>query len=75
MYFAAETLIALIIGTQRVAMHDQHAMTVRIQHLLFRQQLHAAGAGIAFAEQEIAVTVNKIDRQRQGAQRGGHLGM
>ena len=60
MHFGAKRLITGIVGAQRVAMHNQDASSVEIQHLLFRQQLHTAFAGEATAKQEIAVAVNEI---------------
>ena len=73
MHFGAKALIARIVGAERIAVQDQHAMAVAGQHLLFRQQRHTAGAAVSLAEQEIAVAVNKVDRYRQRAQRVGDL--
>jgi len=40
--------------------HNQHAVAIQLQHLLFRQQRHACRSGKAIAEEKIAVTVNEI---------------
>ena len=65
-HFTAELLIGAIVGAQGVAVQDQDPAAVQLQHFLFRQQLHAAGAGEAFAEQKIAVAVDEV---------AGHAGL
>ncbi len=58
--FGAKRQVAGIVGAERVAVHDQHLAAVEVEHLLFRQQLHAAFAGEALADQEITVAVNEV---------------
>jgi hypothetical protein len=58
--FGAKRQVAGIVGAERVAVHDQNPAAIEVEHLLFRQQRHAAFAGVALADQEITVAVNEV---------------
>ncbi len=58
--FGAKRRVAGIVSAERVAVHDQNIAAIEVKHLLFRQQRHAALAGVALADQEITVAVNEI---------------
>ena len=59
-HFAAELLVADIVRTQGVAVADERFPSEQINRLVFGQQNHAGFRGETFAEQEIAVAVDKI---------------
>ncbi len=73
MHFGPKTQVTRIVGTERIAVHDQQPMAVERQHLLFRQQRHAASLREASANQEVAIAMDKVNRNRQGAQGAGNL--
>src|SRR5215469_16992217 len=52
---AAQLLIGVIVGAQRIAMRDQHALTIELRDHGVRQQLAAAALAEPRAEEEIAV--------------------
>ncbi|MNE86645.1 hypothetical protein D3C80_1837650 [compost metagenome] len=59
-------------------MQDQDFAAIQVQHLFFRQQLHAAGTGKALAHQKITVAVDKVAghaRLLQRFQRRGDFSM
>jgi hypothetical protein len=58
--FGAKRLIAGIVRAERIAVHNQQPAAIEVEHLFFRQQRHAAFAGVALAEQKITVAVNEI---------------
>ena len=61
-YSGAVLLIGDVIGTQRVAMHDQCGLPVQVNDGFFLQDL---AAGLAFenlADEKIPVSVDKINR-------------
>ncbi len=73
MHFGTKAQITRIVRAERIAVHDQQPMAIERQYLFFRQQRHAAGARKASANQEVAVAMNKIDGNWQGAQGAGNL--
>ena len=60
MHFGAKGLVARIISTERVAVHNQHLTPIQLKHFFLREKLHTAFAGKAFTEQKIAVAVDEI---------------
>ena len=62
MDFGAKRQIALVIGTQRVAMHDQDFTAIEVQSLFFGEQDHPALAGKALADEKIAVAMDEVAR-------------
>lgn len=62
MDFGAKRQIALVIGAQRVAMHDQDFTAIEVQSLFFGEQDHPALAGKALANEKIAVAMDEVAR-------------
>ena len=60
--FGAKRQIALVIGAQRVAMHDQDFTAIEVQSLFFGEQDHPALAGKALADEKIAVAMDEVAR-------------
>ena len=60
MDFRAKRQIALVIGAQRVAMHNQDVTAIEVQSLFFGEQDHPALTGEALADEKIAVAVNEV---------------
>lgn len=62
MDFGAKRQIALVIGAQCVAMHDQDFTAIEVQSLFFGEQDHPALAGKALADEKIAVAMDEVAR-------------
>ena len=63
---AAQALVGVIVGAQRVAVHQQDALAVQIDDRAVVEQLDAGLAAEALADQEIAVAVDEEARHAGG---------
>ena len=55
---AAQALVGMIVGAQRVAVHEQYALAVQVDHGAVGEQRRAGLAAEALADQEVAVAVH-----------------